>query len=57
MKNPKKPRQKQQGKLVRTNLRQDDLAKLSEIAKKDGRTRSGLVTNVLRQIIQQESMQ
>ncbi len=53
----RKPRQKQQGKLVRTNLRQDDLLKLSELAKKEGRTRSGFVTHLLRNIIQQEGRQ
>jgi len=46
-----KPKQKQLGKLLRTNLRMEELRKLNEIASSEGRSRSNLVTNVLRETI------
>lgn len=46
-----KPKYQQQGQLIRTNLRRDEINELSEIAKRDGRTRSNFVTKVLQDVI------
>lgn len=37
--------------MVRTNLKRCELKKLDEIARNDGRSRSGLISTVLRKLI------
>lgn len=47
----KKDKPAQAGQLLRTMLRKDEVKRLSEIARKDGRSRSNFVTLLIRKTL------
>lgn len=51
--NEVKPQRKQYGLLIRTSLSRKELAELSTLAKKEGRSRSNFVTQILKGKLQQ----